>query len=355
MHLRSIIGPVESTFFDSMHCLTASSGMFQFEVNQFVKDVLKEHKNMKVEVFDDFSQQINWCHKDKLHKNFFENRIQQKPGSHIKAFAGEVMMAMRVLLLFSERVLVPQNSMPGHCECLSLAVQILEIIEQGDDAVQLARELSSLTVKHHKCSLAVYGEELRKQKSHLFHHVPLKIEELEVNMTCFPGERRHALTKLIAEIKHGRGFEMFIIRKVSAVQLEANLSSPCAEIFLRAPITLAPKLYGLLEPMQQVHVSKSIQTKFGVLLRKQLLLLVAERPVIGVAQFFARSGQQHWVCIAECVHASGGLWRQSDSVAYVDVICLQSVLPYCVSGDSGELMRPLVPVRLRKKFFAGLA
>ena len=67
---------------------------------------------------------------------FFQTRIVDSEGAHCKAFAGEVMTVLSLLVLFSEYVLEPENILGEHVRCLKMASEIADwLILAPEEAV----------------------------------------------------------------------------------------------------------------------------------------------------------------------------------------------------------------------------
>ena len=130
-----------------------------------------------------------------MHKQIFNNWIVCKRGKHIRAFASETIDATLVLSVLAETVLLPNNILPRHCECLLKLQHIFDILLSGDEALKHIDKLSELLIDHHKEMVSLSGEDIAKIKPHLMHHVPRQMQKKEANMSCFPGERMHVVSK----------------------------------------------------------------------------------------------------------------------------------------------------------------
>ena len=87
---------------DWMHNICASSGIAQYEIQGFVVHLVKNTR-FKVPLLDDFTNNCRFPKRDgKLSKTFWNDRISSEKDGHIKSFASEAIMAVQVLVLFSE-------------------------------------------------------------------------------------------------------------------------------------------------------------------------------------------------------------------------------------------------------------
>jgi hypothetical protein len=360
-YLRGIIGP-SSVLFDWMHSLLASGGMAQFEVNAFLLELLAQCPDMTLEKLDDFAAEVVWSPGlPRLARHFFEKRVVHKEGAHIRAFAAEMTMAIRVLGYFAETMLLPRRLMQEQCDCLLMLQKIVDMFGQGDAIVERTGELEEAIVKHHEKALEVYGAMILKVKPHLLMHIPKQIAYHGVNLSCFPGERKHRFTKACAEACFGAHFHLSVLRKCVAADLEEMRVSRCLHTYLMEPVCDAPNLTPILGaifgqgPTNAAPLaSRSIQTRIGKVCYGELLLFTSGGGTsIGVSQFFAKcyglgGAEFHAVCIAECVRVSSKEWVTSENVTFADVATLAEKLPYAQSG--GKLV-PLFPTTVRNLLF----
>ena len=72
-------------YWDAMHCLYASGGVAQFQVNGFINAVLNQ-SSFELEDFDSFAASIKG---HRLQRSFFQSRVVKKDDAHIKCFALE--------------------------------------------------------------------------------------------------------------------------------------------------------------------------------------------------------------------------------------------------------------------------
>jgi hypothetical protein len=75
-YLRTVIDPIHSKFFDSMHCISASSGMGQYHINYFCIAIVEE-TDWTLEQIDNWWQgRVLWTdNAHRLKKSFFEDRV----------------------------------------------------------------------------------------------------------------------------------------------------------------------------------------------------------------------------------------------------------------------------------------
>ena len=100
----------------------------------------------------------------------FQDRFVNKPAAHIKAFAGEILSVLPVMVLFIDLYLVKHPtawpSMEQHVACLKMMALIIEILWSRNPCERV-ETLMALAVKHHDLYLELYGQVLAgKPKMH---------------------------------------------------------------------------------------------------------------------------------------------------------------------------------------------
>jgi len=76
LYLRTVIDPIHSKFFDSMHCVTASGGIGQYHINHFCLAIVEETDWTLEQIDNWWNGRILWT--DEAHcikKGFFESRV----------------------------------------------------------------------------------------------------------------------------------------------------------------------------------------------------------------------------------------------------------------------------------------
>ena len=124
----------------------------------------------------------------------FEDRINTKPHTHIKAFAAEMLSMMVVVGLWVELTLLPEGVLPEETQCFLLLGRILFLLRTGDRVRSKVVLLQQLILQHHDLFVRLYPEEA-KPKVHLLLHVPDLIARFGVNLSCFVTERKHKQSK----------------------------------------------------------------------------------------------------------------------------------------------------------------
>ena len=150
----------EAQVYDSQRSLSSSGGVFQYQVNAFICQLL-EISDLTLADLDKFATQIRFPRNHgKVSSQFFEERIRipstDNPTPHWKAFAGETLMALDILWFFSSLALPDIDAMAEHVRCLNLAVKLMDYLRSGDrvcDMLDAAEETQRL---HHELFVALY-------------------------------------------------------------------------------------------------------------------------------------------------------------------------------------------------------
>ena len=140
--LKGVFEPTRDIYYDHMHSLMGSGGMGQYAINLFILRTLRH--GFTLEAIDEFQQKVVWPRGSggQLSAHFFRKRVvPNKKGryQHLKAFANECIIATRTCKILCEVVLLPRNILADECECILLLNKILDLLMQGDAAVQHAR------------------------------------------------------------------------------------------------------------------------------------------------------------------------------------------------------------------------
>ena len=185
----------DCVYWDWMHCLMASGGVAQYEVNQFLRRVARI---LPLDKVDEFCTRIKV---PKVHRGCripkLEKRVVKKDKAHIRAFAGEIELVVMMLGTFCELVLEPRGMLADEVACFYVLQRISDILSSGDKSVGKAGVLRVLVADHHRRFLALYPA-CAKIKLHYMHHIPHCLERFRRNLSCFAMERKHRLAKHIA-------------------------------------------------------------------------------------------------------------------------------------------------------------
>ena len=189
-YTRRLVGAPHCQFWDGMHCLCASGGIVQYQLNGFVLAILG--CNIELTELDNFAAK---CAGHKLDGNFFTNRIVHNGNAHIKAFASECVDAVHVLELFVDMVVQPAGVLQDHVACFKLVCKIVKILGKPKDILLNVAELERTLEQHQTLYIQLYKS---IPKNHLTRHIVDCILRWETLFTCWAPERDHANSKAIA-------------------------------------------------------------------------------------------------------------------------------------------------------------
>ncbi|CAE7471645.1 unnamed protein product [Symbiodinium sp. CCMP2592] len=260
---------VQHVYWDWMHILCASSGMGQYEVNEFLKILVD--RGVSLDMLDEYAQQWRLPQRtSNLCKGFFAERLNKEPDSCLKCFAGELLTAILILDALRQDVLrhVPETA--EHCRCLALLAKIFRILGSGDRAVQQLQELRRCIAEHARLFRRLY-ENCVKPKFHWAFHVPGCMEKFGVNMSCFVTERKNAVVKSLATIANGSHLQQNLNMRAAYSDVSHILQNPLffSEVGLREPVRDLPwavaLLHSVLPGVQQVKAARFMKTAKGTI------------------------------------------------------------------------------------------
>ena len=218
-----------------------------------------------------------------LPKDFFSTRVQPE-GGHLKAFAGEVLLAIPILAMFGMMVLQPAGFLAENTRCMQLMARILAILESGDEAARHLSELTTLIQQHARAFVPLY-DDLAKPKFHWLFHVPRCLQRFG-NCSCFAPERKHKVVKTSASIAWGDHLDQNIALRACSEMLRCMQEACLTATSLLPPVIDLPWAVDLLSDMvgdahvQKVERSQSMKVKHGTLLTDDIIFCRAATVVL---------------------------------------------------------------------------
>ena len=183
-----------SVYWDPMHCLWASGGLGQYEINQWLREVRRH--GVPWATLQGFVLQVKVPGPTRCNVQL-EQRYVGGPTFHLRGFAAEMLVIVPWLIAFGDMVLAPGGLMFAHMACLRLLYDIQVIIMLGDAAHRIVGLLVQIVAAHHDLYLALYPR-CMKPKLHFLRHLPGLIDYFKCVLTCFSGERHHKASKRMA-------------------------------------------------------------------------------------------------------------------------------------------------------------
>lgn len=254
----------QTVFYDWMHCLVASGGVGQYQCNEMALEVVSA--GVSLADLDKFSAEVKMPKSSRLGARFFQERIAGSRGSHLRAFASEVLNAIAVLGLFCDVVLRPTHKLLPHVACFDDLRSMVNILRRSD-AYTMEGQLQILLERHHKSFLALYPDCV-KPKLHFLKHAISSICREKVNLSCFAPERKHKEAKAAASSSFG-SVDKPILHRLAYTFLDRMLQPAAfAEYNLGQPVDIPQDLREILSTIADVggiEVSRSAVTPNGEL------------------------------------------------------------------------------------------
>ena len=303
--IRQIARLPFSVYWDWMHCLVASGGVAQYELNQLLRRIADERdergrKVMSINMVQDFAKFLVFPKEGGFTPKLrLADRLRDKPNKHIKAFAAEVLGWSVVLGLFCEMVLVPAGRLKAEVECFRLLGRIIYLLRLGNGCVARLRLLRTLLHEHHVRYIALYPEAVTP-KVHWLRHIPECIERWGVLFACFATERKHRASKRIATFAF-KTWCSTLLRRTTRLHMEHALLpwsfqpehlEPAAGKPVPAEFQTLLARAGILGQAQLARMATKAHLSVGNVARGDLLgVMVAGELRAGfAAQFFAVTG-----------------------------------------------------------------
>lgn len=308
--LRDLVCPVQQTFFDWMHILIASGGVAQYECNELLKMV--KGQGISLEQVDVFASKVVFPKRHaNLSKKFFQERVNFDDNTCLRCFAGELLSALPILVLFSDIILEPLGLLPEHRQCLQFLADILDILTQGPRALQLLPELASAIAGHNDLYFKLYPD-CSKPKFHWLFHVPENLETFQKNLSCFNPERKHRATKSIANHVFNDNLQHHVTMRIAHATLhsfDSDDGKVCKETYLDGPVhdvqTDSRVFMGALgaKDMVSFRAARRMVTATGAIFTGDCVFDSGMGQVLFPKKFFEvkfLSGRCKFLCLADC-------------------------------------------------------
>ena len=210
---RAMLNFPTTRYTDWFHDLLASGGVFQVVVNEVVLDIC-EHSPLTLEDIDEFQKSISYPAAP-LSKTFFKDRIVERRGVHVKAFASETISAVHAICFLFSCVFASSGQFSRQAKLCELARESLEILLAGDTAVRLADRLDVVLQEAQTTLVSLYPWGATP-KLHLMRHIKDGLQRHQVNMACGGGERMHKRTKQLGRFAFRNFQDTILLRTVKS-------------------------------------------------------------------------------------------------------------------------------------------
>ena len=144
-------------------------------------------------------------------QDIFRDRIVDKRGAHVKAFASETITAVQALCVMFRCVFSGAEEFARQARLCSLARESLEILLSGDVAVRLADRLDAALQELQTMLLELYPWSATP-KLHLMRHIKDGLKSHMINISCGGGERKHRRSKQLGRFAF-RNFQATVLKR----------------------------------------------------------------------------------------------------------------------------------------------
>ena len=309
---RELIRFPELLFWDPQHNLLSSGGVGQYIANEVLRQIHSQGLATLAEL-DAFSATITHPKSEpRLSRTFFQDRINFRPGSHIKAFASETITVFTVLGLYADDILTPANRLTPYLQLVTDFRIVLDYLQLGDDVVDKldAFEASMATLHRHMVELV---PECCKIKPHLMRHLVTSLRKYKKHFNCFGPERKHRVGKAVAAYAYKNVTLTMLVHDVR--DLRAHFADPDTyESTLLLDACLLPGLAPFFQNLCNVDSvlgSRSIRTRRRTFAAGEIVLFNSNNQ-IGAARvhFFLKlvlaSGRCFFLCVLDILRCTGG-------------------------------------------------
>ena len=338
VYVRNIMKAPTSVYYDFQHCMLASGGVAQYQVNFMALELVSY--GIPLKDLDDWVSTIDVQTDQKLRKQFFQKRVRFRPGAHLRAFASETKAAVMILSMFLKIVVEPvaNEELLDHIAAFHMLREVILIWHQ--DKKEDIPRMRALLRDHHRATMRLY-EECGKMKPHYTKHIPDSWEKYGHAVDCFAPERNHRNVKRICQFSYNKAMHTAtayeVRRFLNAIKDERNFM----------PIHLAPSAHRVkpfIINYGGVRISVTewglhATTPIGVLKKLNLLQWKShDINVCGFALGFGRaSAREHFVLVRLCKQCDVDWWSRTKEVIIVRLGDIVSSPMYVRYND---LIRP---------------
>ena len=352
--IRELANLPYSIYWDWMHCLVASGGVAQYELNQLLRRI---QLLVPLSRLQDFAHHVAFPKGSEFEpKLCLADRMRNGPTKHIKAFASEMLGWIVIVGLFCELVIVPSERLKAEIECFRLLGRIVYLLRLGNGCVAKLSLLKTLLHEHHVRFIALYPQ-AATPKLHFLRHIPTCIERWGVLLACFATERKHRASKGIAAFAF-RAWCTTLLRRVTRKHMEQallvenfhpeKLDPPTGKAVLPHFRSLLQSV-GILGQAELARMANTARTSVGTLSNGDLLgVHEAGRIRAGFAvQFFAVTGavgEQLFVLLQMLRPLGGSRFSRAEGhtqLRFVPLAAVMHAFPYMLSGSDVYIVASL--------------
>ena len=310
----------DSIYWDEMHCLWGSGGIAQHEAAGFLRAARAHGITWKQ--LEDLKEKFHCPGGRHLRRFVFTQRVSGEVGSHIRAFAQEMLDLLAFLWMFARLVLRPTGAMERHVRCLELLVAMQEGLNQPQPWRNAAR-LVALNAEHHALFLELYPESV-VPKLHYLVHVFECLRRFRCRLNCFSTERKHRETKRLGAFAFRELQKTLLTR--SALQVLHRMENQNA--------VACPKLQRVRKRQQGDGCTRAgaVSSKVGLIQKGDAVILSSAGPGVGVVEYAFEERGNFGLMLKTCV-CEGGSFRTSEALVPVSLTCVLGTTHYLCEGD----------------------
>ena len=345
--VSSVFEMPHAIYCDLTHCVSASGGIGQFTINQFVLSILSRTK-LTLKDICEFASKVQWPKShSRISKNWFEERIVNKSGAHCRGFASETLAVVDVLGLFIEVVLNPMEVLQEEIMCFSHLRDLLGCLRRGgiEDAPAALRAAQ----KHHESTMKLHPEAC-KPKHHYTMHALLAWMLYGVLITCFGAESEHKQPKRLMNHCYNRCNVTCLKYWIRTFSQHLQDPETWAQTFLVGTLRTCETVLHVfgLGTITLFLSSPTVTTSTGTYHKGDFVHWESAGVRGGIAECFLMGHLENGKVVFVAVvsghnHVAAGLWTSAHKVL-VNVERLEGATIFL--KEKGAWVRPLLPARL---------
>ena len=287
---KSIARLTDTIFWGSMHTLYASGGAAQYECNQYVLAI--RGVGISWAQLEDLKNKFVFCPgRGHLKKFIIEERIVNGNGSHLRGFASEVLMLVKMLSVFGHMVLSPMGLLARETRCIYLLDRLGDFLKLGRLNPQQA---FALNFEHHNLFVSLYPGCAKPKIHYIWHCVQDRFTH-GVSLDCFAAERQHKFTKRLGAFCCRDMTRTFLARAAKNMLEGFEQERVLGKCLMRPPARRIALARGPPQLGERL-ASRAMRGPFGTIEAKQFVLWKE-----GVAPYTRAGGE-----VIKCLATQGG-------------------------------------------------
>jgi hypothetical protein len=242
----------------------------------------------------------------------------------------DIMLLLNIVI---RAVLAPRRLYPQHLECFRLLTQVCEGFKSQEHLPNV-QDLLEAIKRHHAMFVTLY-EAAIKPKLHYLFHCWDSMSEHQVQLNCFPTERRHRLSKRVGQQAY-KEFHLTMMSRNTSSTLE-DLKKPDVYSQVQLMENTAPAPHSLGLPVSEDWLrARSIRTPRGrVHAGDMARFRMPGGIVVGMVQHCLSNGDQHLLAIDQYTAGRQNKFTPTGRMRCYPISALVDTLPYL--SDDGAV------------------